>query len=246
MVYVQTVLDRAIKMRTCIIIPTYNEVKSIGDIVKEICRMNSSVIVIDDGSRDNTTQIAMDSGAKVIRNLKNRGKGASLIKGFNYALNNNFDAVIAMDGDGQHLPKDVLKIIEIAKESKNLLFIGNRMQNSSRMPMIRRWTNHLMSWLISRLAGQDIPDTQCGLRLVKKELLQRLKLSTFRYETESEILIQASRLGYKIESVPITTIYSGENSQINPLFDTLRFLRFIFRVLTDLRRKRIDKGTRAL
>lgn len=86
-----------------------------------------------------------------------------------------------------------------------------------------------MSWLLSRLTKQKIPDTQCGFRLIKSQVLKHIKLMTSQYETESEILIKAARLGYKIESVPIKTIYVGEKSRINPFLDTLRFIRLIIK-----------------
>ena len=88
-----------------------------------------------------------------------------------------------------------------------------------------------MSWILSCLTKQKIPDTQCGFRLIKTEVLKRIELVTSKYETESEILIKGSRLGFKIESVPIKTVYSDEKSQINPLIDTLRFIRLIIREL---------------
>ena len=88
-----------------------------------------------------------------------------------------------------------------------------------------------MSWLISRLIKQNIPDSQCGYRLIKRELLEKIKFTTHRFETETEIIFQVSRLGYLIESVPIKTIYQKEKSKINPLIDTFRFLNFIIRQL---------------
>ena len=105
------------------------------------------------------------------------------------------------------------------------------MSKARGMPSLRLATNIFMSWAISRVAGQNIPDTQCGFRLLKKEVIKRLNLGTAKYETESEVLIKASRLGFKIESVPIKTVYAGEKSQINPFIDTLRFLRFIIHEL---------------
>lgn len=96
------------------------------------------------------------------------------------------------------------------------------------MPVLRIITNRFMSRIISAIAKQYIPDTQCGFRLIKRELLQKMDLSTSKYETESEILIKAARSGFKIESVPVKTIYSGQKSQINPFVDTLRFMRFMF------------------
>ncbi|MBI4972430.1 MAG: glycosyltransferase family 2 protein [Candidatus Omnitrophica bacterium] len=214
-------------MRTCVIIPTYNEENKIGELVKQIRQLGLETVVIDDGSADNTSRVAQDNGAVVLRNDRNQGKGASLIKGFSYASNNGADAVITMDGDGQHRPCDIVNFIDLAKFSKARVIVGNRMSKAKTMPLIRLWTNRLMSWFISLVVKQKIPDTQCGFRLIKKEVLEKLKLCTSKYETESEILIQASRLGFKIESVPIKTIYAGEKSQINPFVDTLRFIRFI-------------------
>jgi len=214
-------------MKACVIIPTYNEARAIGDLVREIRNQNLEVIVIDDGSKDNSSQIARDCGATVLRNQRNEGKGASLIKGFSYALSKDFDAVITMDGDGQHQPQDIQSFIHLAKNSDSAIFIGNRMLKTKPMPWLRLLTNKFMSWLISVITKQDIPDSQCGFRLIKKEVLERIELKTLRYETESEILIESFRLGFKIESVPIRTVYSGEKSQIKPFSDTLRFIRFI-------------------
>jgi glycosyltransferase involved in cell wall biosynthesis len=215
-------------MKTCVVIPTYNEAKTIAELIKQILQQSLDIVIIDDGSWDNTHRIAKDSGANVLRNQSNEGKGACLIKGFNYALSRDFDAVITMDGDGQHLPSDIPYFIRLAQYSKSGIFIGNRMPKTRSMPQIRILTNKLMSWLLSKLTRQKIPDTQCGFRLIKKEVLKRVKLKTCKYETESEILIKAARLGFKIESIPIKTVYQGEKSQINPFIDSLRFIRFIF------------------
>lgn len=218
-------------MKTCVVIPTYNESKTIGDIIKRILAQNLEVVVIDDGSKDHTAKIAQEKGAAVIRNLRNEGKGASLIKGFDYALKENFDAVITMDGDGQHLPEYASSFIEEAKRCPGTLLIGNRMLNPQGMPFIRRLTNSFMSWFLSLIIGQKIADTQCGFRLIKKEILSKLQLKASRYEIETEILIRSSRLGYRIKSIPIDTIYQGQKSEINPLTDTLRFIGFVIREL---------------
>ncbi|MDO8488641.1 MAG: glycosyltransferase family 2 protein [Candidatus Omnitrophota bacterium] len=214
-------------MLTCVIIPTYNESKAISGLITQIAKLGIEVIIIDDGSKDDTVNIAMAAGAKVLRNDINMGKGASLIKGYNFALVQGFDTVISMDGDGQHSCDDIMAFVRKAEDSQSALVIGNRMSSTREMPLLRVMTNRFMSGLISLIIKQDIPDTQCGFRLVRKELLKKLNLSTSKYETESEILIKAARLGFKIESIPIKTIYSGQKSQINPFIDTLRFLRFI-------------------
>jgi len=215
-------------MKTCVIIPTYNEAKAIGNIVSRVRQQGLEAVVIDDGSADDTAGIARENGAVVLRNAVNEGKGASLIKGFTYALSRGFDAVVTMDGDGQHLPEEIPDFINSAESSKSGVFIGNRMSSTRNMPYIRVFTNRLMSWLISFTAGANIPDSQCGFRLIKKEVLDKIVLKTTKYETESEIIIQSARLGFNIESIPIKSVYEGEKSQINPFIDTLRFIRFWF------------------
>ncbi|MFA5156414.1 MAG: glycosyltransferase family 2 protein [Candidatus Omnitrophota bacterium] len=219
-------------MRVCVIIPAYNEARAIGGIVDKIKKAGLEVLIVDDGSRDNTAQVAKAAGGKVISNDVNKGKGVSLAKGFNYALSHNFNAVITMDGDGQHLPSDIPKFINRAAASDNSFFIGNRMIKVRNMPWLRLVTNKVMSWLISVVARQEIPDTQCGFRLIKKDALEKIRLKTSKFEAESEMLLQVSRAGFNIESVTISTVYRGEKSKINPVTDTVRFIRFIMRELT--------------
>jgi len=215
-------------MRICVIIPTYNESKEIAGLISRITKLGLQVIIVDDGSLDDTASIATLGGAKVLRNNSNAGKGASLIKGYNYAIAQGFDAVISMDGDGQHSSFDIEAFIKKAEASQDAaVIVGNRMTMTKGMPFLRILTNRFMSRLISLITKQYIPDTQCGFRLIKKGVLQRIDFSTSKYETESEILIKAARLGFKVESIPIKTIYSGQKSQINPVIDTLRFFRFI-------------------
>ncbi|MFA4993068.1 MAG: glycosyltransferase family 2 protein [Candidatus Omnitrophota bacterium] len=214
-------------MNTCVIIPTYNESKAIGGLINQIHKLGLKAVIIDDGSNDDTVKISLEFGAEVLRNPSNTGKGASLIKGYAFAVSRGFEAVISMDGDGQHSADDIKSFIQKAESSGCGIIVGNRMAMTKDMPVLRIAANRFMSWMISVITKQHIPDTQCGFRLVKKEVLQKIDFSTSKYETESEILIKASRLGFKIESVPVQTIYSGQKSRIDPFFDTLRFTRFI-------------------
>ena len=144
-------------------------------------------------------------------------------------MENNFDAVITMDADGQHLAQDLPIFIKAAEDFNTHIVIGNRMLNAEGMPFLRVITNQFMSWLISAISKQEIPDTQCGFRLIKCEVLRKIELKTSKFETESEILIKASRMGFKIKSIPIKSVYGKEKSQINPFIDTLRFIKLIFR-----------------
>lgn len=214
-------------MKTCVLIPTYNEESKIGNLISEIRRFGLESVIVDDGSKDKTAEIAERGGAKVLRNPKNMGKGATLARGFDYLLQNDCEAVITMDGDGQHRPEDLPDFLEAAESSDAGIIIGNRMFKTKNMPLIRVWTNKFMSWLISRVAKQKIYDTQCGYRLIKVEVLKKIKIETVRFEAETEMLIKASRLGFKILSIPIETVYAKEKSNINPFIDTIRFIRYI-------------------
>ena len=214
-------------MKACVIIPTHNESKEIGWLVDKIRLQRFDVLVVDDGSADATAQVAEAHGAAVIRNERNLGKGASLIKGFGYALEREYDAVITMDGDGQHRPEDIPNFIRCAASARCAMVIGNRMQQTKNMPLERRITNALMSWLISLIAKQKIPDTQCGFRLIKRDVLKNVQFITANIEIESEMIIKAARAGFVIESVPIETVYNGEKSRIHPVKDTIRFIKFV-------------------
>ncbi|MCK4912246.1 MAG: glycosyltransferase family 2 protein [Candidatus Omnitrophica bacterium] len=218
-------------MKVWIVIPAYNERFSLAGILDELKSKNFSILVVDDGSIDNTFEVAKKKADFVIRNEKNLGKGMSLKKGIDYLLKEtNFDYLITMDADGQHSPLDLDKFLEKAEDGAHFI-VGNRMLNPIGMPKSRIITNRFMSWLISRIARQRISDTQCGFRLVKREVLEKVKIETSNFEIESEILIKAARLGFLIESVPIRSIYFKRlHSRINPLIDTLRFVRFILRL----------------
>lgn len=231
MVYVSPFLDRVnfYNMKICVIIPTYNEAKTIADIIQRVRLQGLEAVVIDDGSTDGTFQIAGENKTVVIRNDKNEGKGASLIKGFNYVLARDYDAVITIDGDGQHDTADIPHFIRLAETSDSGILIGNRMHKPKDMPMARFLTNKFMSWIISLFVKQNIPDSQCGFRLIKREVLEKIKFETNNYDSESELLLKAARQGVKIGAVPVETIYRGEKSRINPFIDALRFIRLMFK-----------------
>lgn len=217
-------------MKVGILIPAYNENEHIGDLVRKLRSMHCEPIVIDDGSKDNTALAAQASGAKVIRHDKNLGKGAALKTGFSAILDGGYDAVIIMDGDAQHSPGDISKLVAVAEKNPNALVVGNRMGNAPNMPLTRKLTNKFMSALVSAICRQTIPDSQCGFRLIRKDLLEKLSIESSRFEVESEILIKASAAGVKIISVPIETLYGKEASQINPFWDTCRFIYFLLRI----------------
>jgi len=218
-------------MKVCVLVPAYNEEATIAQLVQEIKSHGFDVIVVDDGSTDNTASRAKESQALVFSHPRNLGKGQALRTGFKYIRGGDYDAVVIMDADGQHQVSEISKFISHAKKSEAGIIIGNRMQAPVGMPLVRRLTNYLTSYVISKVTSVNIPDSQCGFRLIKTEILKKLNLSTMKYETESEILIEAAKNNFIIESIPVKTIYADQKSQINPIVDTIRFWSLIGRNL---------------
>lgn len=216
-------------MKVWILIPAYNEGNKLGRLLNELKQKKMPILVVDDGSTDNTWSCAKEYATTVIHNEINRGKGMSLKIGIEYLLKNiDFDYVITMDADGQHASGDIDMFLGEARKGAYLV-IGNRMGNASSMPKIRLLTNKFMSWLISRMVKQRIPDTQCGYRLIKKEVLEGLEIKTNKFEVDSEIIITTAKKKFPITSIPVETIYSSDHhSKINPVIDTFRFIKFIF------------------
>lgn len=218
-------------MNIGVIIPSHNEAYTVGALVSRIKQLNHEVLVIDDGSKDNTGQIASEHGAVVLRNEKNLGKGAALRKGFAALLNHPLDGLITMDADGQHDPEDIRNFLAAAEHNQPCVVIGNRLADPKGMPVVRWLTNRFMSYILSLVCQQEIFDSQCGFRFISSSIIRKARLRTDNFEIESELLVEASRKGYRIFSVPIRTIYGKEKSYVNPFIDTLRFLRFLFREL---------------
>lgn len=214
-------------MRVFVVIPTYNESKTIGYIVKNLKGKGFRVVIVDDGSRDHTIIDANKYGAELIVYSKNSGKGKCIREGLEYALKEGCDVVVTMDGDGQHDFSEIDKFLDEYKRSGADLILGNRMKDPKKMPFIRRCANIFTSFVISLIFGKRIDDSQCGYRLLSRNAIEKMSLKTAKYEIESEMLLEAKRHGLKISSVDINSIYQDESSQINPFFDTLRFIRFI-------------------
>lgn len=214
----------------CVLIPSYNEARSIGALVTALRARAMTVYVVDDGSVDDTAAIAEAAGAIVVKHKHNKGKGASMREGFKHIVKKGYGSVVVMDGDGQHVVEDIAQFITRMKETDADVIIGNRMLDTTSMPPVRIYTNRFMSSLISLIARQHVPDTQSGFRLIKTDVLRTIRLESSNYEIESEMIIEAARNGFRIASVPIKTVYRDEKSKINPVVDTLRFIGFLFRM----------------
>jgi glycosyltransferase involved in cell wall biosynthesis len=211
------------------VIPAYREEKHIGDVVRRTRQQLDDVLAVDDGSDDQTAARAREAGAEVIVHPQNRGKGESIKTGLRHWLDRQFDYVVILDADGQHLPEEIDRFVNAASTLDAQLFIGTRMNDLSGMPLLRRIVNRYMSKRISRVCGQKIPDTQCGFRMLHRQLVPDVLGGADRFDYETEMLIFASRKGYRIESVPISTVYCDEVSSIHPIRDTIRFFKLMRR-----------------
>jgi glycosyltransferase involved in cell wall biosynthesis len=208
------------------IIPCLNEEPAIGSLVAAVRLRLPKVLVVDDGSRDQTAKVATQAGAIVLRHELNRGKGAALQAGWRWAREHGFKWALTMDGDGQHSPDDIPSFFTCAERTSTHLIVGDRMGNAKHMPWLRRCVNRWMSRRLSRAAGQYFPDSQCGFRLMDLEAWSAVMLTTSHFEIESELLLAFIARGYSVQFVPIRVIYKDEQSKIHPLLDTVRWLRW--------------------
>jgi glycosyltransferase involved in cell wall biosynthesis len=217
------------RQNTAAIIPAYNEAKHLADVVRRTRQEIDYVLVVDDGSTDDTAAQARVAGAAVLVHSENRGKGESIKAGLRYWMERGFVWVVILDGDGQHRPEEIERMRSAVGADRPALLIGNRMNDVAAMPLLRRFVNRYMSNRISRVCGQQIPDTQCGFRMLHRDLIPSLLVGTNRFDYETEMLILAGRKGFPIISVAITTVYSDEVSSIHPVRDTLRFFKLMQR-----------------
>jgi glycosyltransferase involved in cell wall biosynthesis len=208
------------------VIPCFNEGPGIAALVSALRQQVPVVLVVDDGSTDDTALLARDAGATVIRHERNCGKGAALRTGLSHLCRQGFAWAVTLDGDGQHTPKDLPALLRCAEKTGASLVIGNRMEDAQAMPWLRRMANWWMSRRLSRLAGRHLPDTQCGLRLIHLESWAALPLKTERFEVESETLMAFLAAGRRVEFVPIQVINSRRKSRIHPVTDSLRWWRW--------------------
>jgi glycosyltransferase involved in cell wall biosynthesis len=214
-----------------VVIPCLNEADAIGPLVSAVRQILPNVLVIDDGSTDDTAAVSKSHDARVLRHARPAGKGAALREGWTEARQRGFAWVLSMDGDGQHAPEDLPKFLARASQGDVGLVCGNRMEHSGGMPFVRRMTNRFMSSCLSRLAGTSLPDTQCGYRLMRLESWAQLPINTNSFEVESEVLLQFARARIGIAFVPVKVIYGNERSKIRPLRDTWRWCRWLLTVV---------------
>lgn len=222
-------------MRLLALIPAYNEVAAIQRVVTESLR-HLPVLVVDDGSRDDTAKLAEAAGATVLVQKPNQGKGAALRRGFAWALDGGYDGVIALDGDGQHDPAEIPAFVRLFGAEQADLIIGCR--RFDEMPPVRRLANTLGFLIFTWAMGTRILDNQSGYRLTSRRLMERLLTGQESgYEFEMEQIVSCIEAGYDLAWVPIRTIYAGEASHIQPIPHIVNFVRVAWQTRRRLRKR---------
>ena len=215
------------------LIPAYNEAQRISPVI-EAALAYLPVLVVDDGSSDDTAAVAEAAGAHVLHQIPNQGKGAALRAGFRWAIEHETLAVLTLDADGQHDPHEIPKFLRKYEETSADMIIGAR--DFSQIPPVRRLANNLGRITFSWAVGQDIPDNQSGYRLISRRLMQALLDSDEQgFEFEVEMIQVCIKRGYRLEWVPIRTIYAGETSHISPIKHVQNYLRVVLKARRNMK-----------
>ena len=206
-----------------VIIPAYNEGKNIEKTIENTLKVTDNICVIDDGSIDNTYELASKFDIKTIKHEKNKGKGAAIRTGISCFLESNSEIAIFMDGDGQHNPEDLQKFVKLFNEKPDIsVIVGSRFGTNewqSNMPFPRKLSNLLSRfglWVLYN--GLVIEDPQNGFRAYRREVLKCIRFSGARYEAETEIIIDSYLKGFKISKVYMSSSYSEDAESYFSLF----------------------------
>jgi len=218
------------------VLPAFNEGATIRRVAERTLTRMQNVIVVDDGSSDDTSAQLADLPVQVIRHEENQGKAASLWDGVQAALRQGAKFVVTLDGDGQHAPEDIQGLIDAYRARPDNIIIGARLQNREAAPAARRFANDFADFWISWAAGSRIRDSQSGFRLYPAKLLDRINVAHDKahgFVFESEILIEAARVGFGCNFVPIQTRYpkQARKSYFRPVADSAAIVLMVGRKL---------------
>ncbi len=216
------------------LIPAYNEALRVAGVVAGVLT-HLPVLVVDDGSTDDTATQAESAGAVVLRQRPNQGKGAALKAGFQWAIDQGYEAVLTLDADGQHDPAETPDFLRAYNTGQADLIIGAR--DFSQMPPVRRLANSLGQLAFSWALGQPVRDNQSGYRLIRRPLMEAMLASSEAgFELEVEMIVICVQRGLVLDWTPIRTIYAGEGSHINSRQHVANFLRLVWQTRQSIRR----------
>ncbi len=206
------------EFRPAALVPAYQTAGTVGAVVRGLLPHVSRTLVVDDGSTDGTGDVAAEAGAEVLRLPENGGKGSAIRAGLARLLASDATHVAFVDGDGQHDPEDLPKLLRAAREG-DAFVIGSRMARPEETPPVRYRTNEIGSRILTRMTGREIEDGQSGYRVIAADVLRRLHLTARGYAIESEILLKAAPHVARFRHVPVRAIYGGP-SHYRPFRDT--------------------------
>lgn len=225
-----------IKMKIIAIIPAFNEESTIGEVIKSTLQFVDEVLVINDGSTDNTVAAARNAGANITDNIVNRGLGKTIKRGYAEAIRHGADIIVQIDADGQYDPKEIPLLIQPIMENKADLVLGSRLENLKYdMPWLKKQGNKAFSWLLRRLTGEDIKDGQTGFRAARKEIFETIEIQgDFTYT--QEMIVKVAKEGWRIVNVPVNFFErrAGDSRLIsNPISYAWRAWIIIIRTMRD-------------
>lgn len=201
-------LDKNAPPRVLVIIPAHNEERFIGSVVLSARKSADKVIVVDDGSTDHTAQIARDAGAVVVSHRQNFGKSAALSTGFALARKLDPAALVTLDGDGQHLPRELPDVVTPILENQADLVIGSRyLGKACNVPRHRRWGHVFINFVIGSLTGITTGDSQSGYRAFSPNAISKMRFQSTGFSVESEMQFLAKEAGLRVAEVPISSCY---------------------------------------
>ncbi|MDA8016655.1 MAG: glycosyltransferase family 2 protein [Thermoanaerobaculia bacterium] len=217
--------------RVAATIPAYQAGPWVGEVVRDTLQQLPTVLVVDDGSDDDTSQYAREAGARVLRVPKNEGKGHALRLAFDDLFGLDFEAVITLDADGQHRADQIPRLLETWERTGADLVLGTRDHLYADMSAVRRFSNTLSSRLISSVAGRSMLDIQTGFRLYTRRLIDAVGFPEARFQAESAVVVRTLRRGFELATVPIelARVDGRSTSHYRPLVDSLRIARAVAR-----------------
>ena len=223
-------------MRACAIIPAFEAARTVGDVVRSVMEVwpaREAVLVVDDGSRDGTAEVARQAGARVLMHPQNRGKGAALRTGMASARVAGFDACVTVDADGQHPASEALKLL-VAEPDPRALVLGVRDLAAAGAPRANQVSNQISNFFLSLFTGRRLADTQCGLRRYPLSASLDLDARDDGYAFEAEVILRAVATGVRIVEVPVRVVYPPEHERVTH-FDSVRDpARIVTRVVKTL------------
>jgi glycosyltransferase involved in cell wall biosynthesis len=209
-------MEKADVLKVCIIIPTYNNASTLAGVIEDVARYSNHIIVVNDGSTDNTAQIILRfPSVQFISYSKNVGKGWALRQAFKYAADKGYHYSITIDSDGQHFAKDIPLFIDKIERIPNSIIIGARNMGQASVPGGSSFGNKFSNFWFKVETGVNCSDTQSGYRLYPLLPLNKIHFITRKYEFEIEVLVRSAWKGIKVESVPVTVYYAPKNERVS-------------------------------